>query len=62
MTTNMIGTVFCLFLFSSCLGLNINLGVSNVLEVFGYNSNDINQRPEDLTVEDGPPPHDQTAR
>ena len=57
------GAVFILLLSSSCLGLNINLGVSNVLEVFGYTSNDINQRTEDyLNVDDDPPPHDQTAR
>ena len=59
----MTGTVFFLLLSSSCLGLNINLGVNNVLEVFGYTSNDINQRTEDyFNVEDDPPPHDQTAR
>ena len=58
------GVVFFLLLTSSCLGLNINLGVNNVLEVFGFNSNDLHQRTEDLYVEDeeDPPPHDQTAR
>ena len=64
-TMKVAGAVFCLLLNSSCLGLNTNFGVNNVLEVFGYNSNDINDRPEDLNVEDaesGPPPHDQTAR
>ena len=58
----MTGAVFFLLLTPSCLGLNINLGVNNVLEVFGYTSNDINERTEDLNVEDDPPPHDQTAR
>ena len=62
MTVKVAGAVFCLLLTSSCLGLNINLGVNNVLEISGYDSNDINERPEDLNVEDGPPPHDQTAR
>ena len=59
------GAVFCLLFTSSCLGLNMNFGVNNVLEVFGYNSNDINDIQEDLNVEeaeDGPPPHEQTAR
>ena len=56
--------MFFLLLTSSCLGLNINLGVNNVLEVFGFNSNDLHQRTEDLYVEDeeDPPPHDETAR
>ena len=58
----MAGAFFFLLLTPSCLGLNINLGVNNALELFGYTSNDINQRSEDLNVEDDPPPHDQTAR
>ena len=40
--------------------LNINFGRDNILEIFGYNSNDVN----DIVDEDhdDPPPHDQVAR
>lgn len=51
----------------SCSGLNINFGSGgNILEIFGYNSNDIDHiidEPEpDVSLHDDPPPHDQVAR
>ena len=54
---------------SSCFGLNLNFGSGgNILEIFGYNSNDITHiidEPADPGVDvslHDPPPHDQVAR
>ena len=51
---------------SSCIGLNINFGASDVLEVFGYTSNDIEDIEEGETSEEDvgadPPPHDEVAK
>jgi len=56
------------FCFGVGSGLNINFGLNNMFDVFGYTSNDIADIVEDEEVTDNrddtplPPPHDQVAR
>ena len=53
-----------------CSGLNVNFGTNSVFEIFGYNSNDIEDIQDDPVVtaekddnnHDEPPPHDEVAR
>ena len=53
-----------------CSGLNVNFGTNSVFEIFGYNSNDIEDiqdypvvtAEKDDNNHDEPPPHDEVAR
>jgi len=52
---------------STSWSLNINFGSSSLFDVFGYNSNDINdikdeEPPGNKSNDDEPPPHEQVAR
>ena len=57
--------LLCLIFTSPCLGLKINFGASDVLELFGYSSNDIDPVIEEQEVSDDPPPpppHEEVAK